>query len=154
LLIPVPKKVTIKVRIPAGIEDGSRLRVGGEGEPGRDGGPRGDLYVYVQVKADPFFERHEHDLVCKVPVSYAQAALGAEIEVPTLTGSAKLKIPAGSQPNDLLRMRGLGVPGDHGRAGDQIVVVQITIQIDRKNCSKNSARSKTKPVSRRVFSIA
>jgi molecular chaperone DnaJ len=81
----------------------------------------------VQVKADPFFERHEHDLVCKVPVSYAQAALGAEIEVPTLTGTAKLKIPAGSQPNDLLRMRGLGVPNERGRAGDQIVVVQITI---------------------------
>ena len=123
----VPKKITIKVRIPAGIEDGSRLRVSGEGEPGRDGGPRGDLYVYVQVKADPFFERHEHDLVCKVPVTYAQAALGAEIEVPTLEGTAKLKIPAGSQPNDLLRMRGQGVPNERGRRGDQIVVVQVSI---------------------------
>jgi molecular chaperone DnaJ len=122
-----PKKVTIKVRIPAGIEDGSRLRIAGEGEPGRDGGPRGDLYVYVQVKADRFFERHDHDLVCKVPVTYAQAALGAEIEVPTLDGTAKLKIPPGTQPNDLLRMRGLGVPSDRGPRGDQIVVVEVHV---------------------------
>jgi molecular chaperone DnaJ len=121
------KKVTITVKIPAGIEDGSRLRISGEGEPGRDGGPRGDLYVYIQVKADKFFERHDMDLACKVPVTYTQAALGAEIEVPTLEGTAKLKIPAGSQPNDLLRMRGLGVPNGNGRRGDQIVVVQINV---------------------------
>jgi molecular chaperone DnaJ len=122
-----PEKVTIRVRIPAGVEDGSRLRVAGEGEPGRDGGERGDLLVYIQVKADPFFERHEDDVVCKVPVTYAQAALGAEIAVPTLDGEAKLKIPAGTQPNELLRMRGLGVPGQGSRRGDQIVVVQVTV---------------------------
>lgn len=121
-----PEKVTIRVRIPPGVEDGTRLRVGGEGEPGRDGGSRGDLYVYVQVKADGFFERHEDDVVCKVPVTYAQAALGAEINVPTLDGEATLKIPAGTQPGELLRMRGLGVPGQ-GRRGDQIVVVQVSI---------------------------
>ncbi len=123
----VPKKVTIKVKIPAGIEDGSRLRVAGEGEPGRDGGSRGDLYVFVRVAPDPFFERHEDDVVCKIPVAYAQAALGAEIEVPTLDGKATLRIPAGTQPNELLRMRGLGFNGDRGRRGDQIVVVQITV---------------------------
>jgi molecular chaperone DnaJ len=124
----VPKKVTIKVRIPAGIEDGSRLRVTGEGEPGRQGGSRGDLYVYVTVKADPFFERHENDVVCKVPIGYAQAALGAEIDVPTLDGSAKLKIPAGTQPNEILRMRGQGVPTGRGQnRGDQLVVVQVTV---------------------------
>jgi molecular chaperone DnaJ len=122
-----PKKVTIKVRIPAGIEDGSRLRVSGEGEPGRDGGARGDLYVYVTVKADRFFERHENDVVCKIPVTYAQATLGVEIEVPTLDGTAKLKIPSGTQPNDLLRMRGLGIPTSNGHRGDQIVVVQLTV---------------------------
>lgn len=122
----VAEKTSIKVRIPAGIEDGSRLRVSGEGEPGRSGGPRGDLYVYVQVKADGFFERHDNDLVCKIPVTYAQAALGSEIEVPTMEGTAKLKIPGGTQPNDVLRMRGLGV-SDGRRAGDQLVVVQITV---------------------------
>ncbi len=121
------KKVTIKVRIPAGIEDGSRLRVGGEGEAGRDGGPRGDLYVYVQVKADKFFERHDHDVVCKIPVTYAQAALGTELEVPTLDGSAKLKIPPGTQPNDLLRMRGQGIPAGGNQRGDQIVVMQVSV---------------------------
>jgi molecular chaperone DnaJ len=122
-----PEKVTIRVRIPAGVEDSTRLRVGGEGEPGRDNGPRGDLYVYVTVKADPFFERHEDDVVCKVPVTYAQAALGAEIEVPTLDGEATLKIAPGTQPNDLLRMRGLGITGNGGRRGDQIVVVQVSV---------------------------
>ena len=122
----IPQKVTIKVRIPAGIEDGSRLRVTGEGEPGRQGGARGDLYVYVQVKADGFFERHDDDLVCKVPVTYAQAALGAEIEVPTLEGTAKLKIPSGTQPGDVLRMRGLGV-SDGRRTGDQLVVVALQV---------------------------
>lgn len=123
-----PEKVTIRVRIPAGVEDSTRLRVGGEGEPGRDGGPRGDLYVYVSVKADPFFERHEDDVVCKVPVTYAQAALGAEIAVPTLDGEATLRIPSGTQPGELLRMRGLGVPSSGGgRRGDQIVVVQVTV---------------------------
>jgi molecular chaperone DnaJ len=126
-----PEKVTIRVRIPPGVEDGTRLRVGGEGEPGRDGGPRGDLYVYVQVRADPFFERHEDDVVCKVPVTYAQAALGAEIAVPTLDGEATLRIPAGTQPGDMLRMRGLGVAESAGgRRGDQIVVVQV--QVPRK----------------------
>ncbi len=121
-----PEKVTIRVRIPPGVEDGVRLRVGGEGEPGRDGGARGDLYVYVQVKADGFFERHEDDVVCKVPVTYAQAALGAEIAVPTLDGEATLRIPTGTQPNDMLRMRGLGVPGQ-GRRGDQIIIVQVSV---------------------------
>ncbi len=129
----IPEKVSIKVRIPSGIEDGSRLRVSGEGEAGRSGGPRGDLYVYVQVKADAFFERHDDDLVCKVPVTYAQAALGAEIEIPTLEGTAKLKIPTGTQPNDVLRMRGLGV-SDGRRAGDQLVVVQLTVP--RKTSSR------------------
>jgi molecular chaperone DnaJ len=122
-----PKKVTIKVRIPSGVEDNSRLRVAGEGEPGRDGGERGDLYVYISVKPDPFFERHEDDVVCKVPVGFAQASLGAEIEVPTLDGQAKLRIPAGTQPNEILRMRGQGIPVRGGRRGDQLVVVQVMV---------------------------
>lgn len=129
----IPKKVTIKVRIPSGIEDGSRLRVSGEGEPGRSGAPRGDLYVYVQVKPDAFFERHDDDLACKVPVTYAQATLGAEIEVPTLEGTAKLKIPSGTQPGDVLRMRGLGVNNGR-RTGDQLVVVAL--QVPKKTSAR------------------
>jgi molecular chaperone DnaJ len=115
------------VPIPAGIEDGSRLRVSGEGEPSTEGGGRGDLYVYVSVKEDEFFERHGDDVVCKVPIGYAQAALGADVEVPTLDGKAKLKIPAGSQPGDVLRMRGQGITDGYGRRGDQLVVVQIAV---------------------------
>jgi len=124
----IPKKVTIKVRIPSGIEDNSRLRVAGEGEPGRQGGSRGDLYVYVTVKADPFFERHDFDVVCKVPVTYAQAAMGAEIEVPTLSGTAKLKIPTGTQAGEVLRMRGQGIASGQGsHKGDQLVVVALSV---------------------------
>jgi len=122
----IPKKSTIKVRIPPGVEDGTRLRVAGEGDAGPEGADRGDLYVYIQVKADPFFERHNDDLVCKIPATYAQACLGAEITVPTLDGEATLKIPAGTQPNDILRMRGQGVATRGGR-GDQLVVVQVLV---------------------------
>ena len=122
-----PQKVTIKVPIPAGIEDGSRLRVSGEGEPGKDGGPRGDLYVYVSVKEHDVFERHGNDVVCRVPVSYAQASLGCELAVPTMTGKANLKVTAGSQPQDILRMRGMGFPDDYGRKGDQLVVLDLKV---------------------------
>lgn len=121
------RKVQIKVPIPAGIEDGSRLRVSGEGEPSREGGPRGDLYVYVTVKADEMFQRNGDDVVCRVPVGYAQAALGGEVEVPTLEGKAKLKIQPGTQPGEILRMRGLGVPNAYGRRGDQLVVVNVHV---------------------------
>ena len=120
------RKVTIKVKIPPGVEDGNRLRVSGEGEPSREGGPRGDLYVYIQVARDEFFERHGDDVVCKAPITYTQAALGAEIEVPTLEGKAKLKIPTGTQPGDVLRMRGLGI-GAGGRRGDQLVVADLRV---------------------------
>lgn len=123
----VAKKTQIKVPIPAGVEDGSRLRVSGEGEPSREGGPRGDLYVYITVKPDDMFERHGDDVVCKVPVGYAQASLGAEVEVPTLEGKAKLKIAAGTQPGEVLRMRGLGVPNNYGRRGDQLVLVHVHV---------------------------
>jgi molecular chaperone DnaJ len=123
----MPQKATIKVRIPSGVEDNSRLRVAGEGEPGIDGGPRGDLYVYITVKGDPFFERHEDDVVCKVPISYSQAALGAEIDVPTLENQAKLRIPAGTQPNEVLRMRGQGIPTRGNQRGDQLVVIQVLV---------------------------
>ncbi len=122
-----PKKATIKVKIPAGIEDGDQLRVGGEGEPGPNDGPRGDLYVLLRVKEDPSFERHGNDVVCKVPITYSQAALGAEVEVPSLEGKLKLKVPAGTQPNEILRMRGQGIPISGNRRGDQLVVIQLTV---------------------------
>ncbi len=122
-----PEKVTIKVRIPEGIDHGDRLRVSGEGEAGPNGGPRGDLYVGVRVKEDEFFERSNNDIVCRVPIAYCQAALGADIEVPTLDGRAKLKVPAGTQPGDVLRMRGQGIPAGRGSRGDQHIVLTVTV---------------------------
>lgn len=116
----------IEVKIPAGIEDDMRLRLSGEGEAGQHAGEKGDLYVIVRVKQHEFFEREGNDLYCEVPVSFVQAALGAEIRVPTIDGHAKLKIPQGTQTNTIFRMNGKGMPGmnDYGE-GDQLVRVVV-----------------------------
>lgn len=118
----------LEIEIPAGIEDGTRLRLPGQGEPSRDGGPPGDLYVDVMVKPHSFFHREDNDIYCEVPISFAQAALGAEIEVPTLTGRAPLKVPRGTPSGTLLRLKGLGVTDVHGRGrGDQVVRVVVHV---------------------------
>lgn len=116
----------IKVKVPPGVDNGSRLRVAGEGEAGTRGGPRGDLYVYIHVQAHKIFKREGDDLICEMPISFVQAALGDELEVPTLEGGAKLKIPEGTQSGTVFRMKGKGVPNvsGHGR-GDQHVVVKL-----------------------------
>jgi molecular chaperone DnaJ len=106
----------LSIKIPAGIEDGMQLRVTGEGSSGVNGGPAGDLYVQVRVREHAMFARNGHDIYCDLPVSFAQLALGAETDVPTLTASEKLKIPAGSQPQQVLRLRGKGMPHLRGRS--------------------------------------
>ncbi len=112
--------------IPAGVDTGSRLRVTGEGEPGRNGGPRGDLYVFIDVERDPVFDRDGNDVHCDVPIQFPQAVLGATITVPTLEGEAELKIPSGTQSGTLFKLRGLGIPDIRGyRKGDQIVRLQV-----------------------------
>ena len=93
----VKKRKKIQVKIPAGIDDGQQLRVSGQGEARRNGGPAGDLYVVFHVRDHEFFERDGDDIYCEMPITFAQAALGDEIEVPTLHGKVKLKIPAGTQ---------------------------------------------------------
>ncbi len=119
---------SIKVRIPAGIEDGMRLRLAGEGEAGVAGGPAGDLYVVVSVREHEIFEREGQDLHCGVPVAFVQAALGDEVEVPTLDGSAKLKLPEGTQSGKVFRLRGKGLPSLHGGApGDQLVHIFVEV---------------------------
>jgi molecular chaperone DnaJ len=124
----VQKRSKLKVRIPAGIEDGSRLRSSGNGEAGVRGGPPGDLYVVVHVRQHELFDRHEDDLLCEIPINFSTAALGGEIEVPTLTGPAKLKIPAGTQSGTTFRLRGKGMPNVHGHGhGDQHVRVMVEI---------------------------
>src|SRR5579859_210883 len=112
----------LKVNIPAGVDQNTRMRLSQEGEPGANGGPPGDLYVVLKVKEHPFFERHEYDLHCTIPVNIAQAALGAEIDVPTLGAAQKLKIPEGTQPGAELRLRSQGVAHVNGRGRGDIVV--------------------------------
>lgn len=116
------------IKIPKGVDTGYRLRIRGEGEAGERGAPPGDLYIEVKVKPHDFFEREGDDLICKIPISFPQAALGCEIEVPTLYGKAKLKIPPGTQNDTLFRLRGKGMPRLHGYGnGDQIIRIYITI---------------------------
>jgi molecular chaperone DnaJ len=116
----------VDAKVPAGVEDGTRIRFSGFGEGGLHGGPPGDLYVVLHVKEHPFFEREGNDLHCVIPVSYTQAALGAEISVPTLEGEHVLKVPDGTQSGTTLRIRGKGVPvlNGHGK-GDLFVEVRV-----------------------------
>lgn len=108
------KEKTIELRVPAGVDTGTRLRVPGEGEVGANGGPTGDLYVVLEVKEHTFFERRGADLYCTIPVSIAQAALGAELSVPGLSGEEKLKIPEGTQGGAVFRIKGHGLPDPRG----------------------------------------
>jgi molecular chaperone DnaJ len=118
----------LKVNIPAGVDNGTRLRLSGEGQPGARGGPPGDLYVFLHVEEHPFFERRENDLYCTIPINVTQAVLGAEIEAPTLDGTEPLRIPEGTQSGTTFRLRHRGVPdvSGHGR-GDLIIQVQVKI---------------------------
>lgn len=117
---------TINVKVPAGVDNGSRLRVSEEGEVGTRGGPRGDLYVYIHVKPHKIFNREGDDLICEVPISFVQAALGDELEVPTLEGNATLKLPEGTQTGTIFRMRGKGMPNVSGFGrGDQLVLIKV-----------------------------
>lgn len=123
-MVQLPKKLSVK--IPAGIDEGARLRLSGEGEEGINGGSPGDLYVIVHVNPHEFFERQGHDVHCKVPISFAQAALGAEIEVQSLHGPQALSIPRGTQTGARLALRGCGIPELRGGGrGDQIVHISV-----------------------------
>jgi len=108
------REKTIELRIPPGVDTGTRLRVAGEGEPGPNGGPAGDLYVVLEVKEHAFFERRGADLYCTIPLSVAQAALGTELQVPGLTGEEKLKIPEGTQSGAVFRIKGKGLADPRG----------------------------------------
>jgi len=122
----IKQKRTLRVRIPAGVGDGSRLRLVGEGEAGDEGMPVGDLYVVIKVRPHPFFERDGNDLACRIDISFAQAALGARVEIPTMDGSEILKIPAGTQSGDAFKLKNKGLPDIGGRKkGDMIVRVQV-----------------------------
>jgi molecular chaperone DnaJ len=127
----VVRERSIQVKVPAGVEDGTRIRYTSQGEAGVHGGPPGDLYIVLHVKEHKFFEREGKDLFCVVPVSYGQAALGAEIVIPTLEGDYKMKVPEGTQTGTQIKLRGRGVPvlNGHGK-GD--LYVQIKVQTPTK----------------------
>ena len=123
----VQETVRRVVVIPPGVDHGYRVRIAGEGEPGSHGGPPGDLYVQVRVKPHRYFRRQGRDILLHLTVNVAQAALGAEVEVPTVDGPERLTIPPGTQPGDVLVLRGKGVPDRQGRRGDQKVLIQVEI---------------------------
>ena len=117
-----------KVTIPAGVDDGTRIRLAGEGQPGQNNGPSGDLYLLVRARPHKYFRRRDDDILLDLNINVAQATLGAEVKVPTVDGDVKLKIPTGTQPGKIIRMRGKGVPHLHrDTRGDQLVIVNVTI---------------------------
>jgi len=127
----VRKQKTLSVKIPAGVDTGNRIRLSGEGEAGARGGPSGDLYVQVHVKKHNIFEREGNDLYCEVPIDFSTATLGGSIEVPTLKGKLKIKVPAGTQSGKLFRLRGKGVTAiRHGGTGDLLCQVKIETPVN------------------------
>jgi molecular chaperone DnaJ len=125
------RRRAVVVKIPPGVHDGQAVRVVAEGEAGENGAPPGDLHVYIAVKEHPVFSRHNNDLVCQIPVSFTEAALGTTVDVPTLRGTEPLEIPAGSQHGQVFKIKGNGLPDIRGgRGGDELV--QITIEVPKK----------------------
>jgi molecular chaperone DnaJ len=137
----IQEEKTLSVRVPAGVDTGDRIRLAGEGERGEHGGPPGDLYVQIQVKEHPIFTREDSDLYCQVPIGFVSAALGGELEVPTLNGKVMLKIPAGTQTGKMFRMRGKGVkPVRGGVVGDLICRVTVETPVNLTDRQKELLR--------------
>lgn len=130
-------KVKLDVKVPAGVDNEMQLCLRGEGDPGENNGPHGDLYIDIKVKKHPLFQRDGRHLICEVPITYSQAALGAELEIPVLTGKHTLTIPPGTQPGEVFRLRGLGMPDPQGSGvrGDQLV--HIDVEVPKKLTKKH-----------------
>ena len=132
-----PESKHLKLRIPAGVDDGQRIRVGGEGEAGPNGGPPGDLYVQLRVDEHPFFERDGADLHVHLPLSFPQVALGAKLEVPTLGEPAELSVSAGTEAGEVFRLRGKGI-ARVGRGGHGDLFVHVRVRTPKKLSAKQS----------------
>jgi molecular chaperone DnaJ len=156
----VKRQKTLSVKIPVGVDEGDRIRLTGEGEAGVNGGPPGDLYVVCRLKPHPVFQREANDLHCEMPISFSSAALGGEIEIPTLDGSAKIKIPSETQSGKVFRLRGKGIKGVRSQMpGDLLchVVVETPVNltarqkellleleaIDRQESGKHNPRARS-----------
>lgn len=134
----IQEQKTLSVKIPAGVDNGDRIRLGGEGEAGEHGGPAGDLYVQITVNRHPIFERQDNNLYCEVPIDIVIAALGGELEVPTLSGRVKLKIPAGSQSGKAFRLKGKGVKSVRGGAvGDLMCTIAVEVPVSLNSKQKD-----------------
>jgi molecular chaperone DnaJ len=138
----VRKNKTLSVKVPAGVDNGDRIRLSREGEPGRNGGPPGDLYVDISVQAHPIFSRDGQNLSCEVPVSFATAVLGGTVDVPTLDGNVVLKVPAETQTNSLFRLRGKGVRSvRESGVGDLFCRVQVETPVKLSQEQKDKLRA-------------
>ncbi len=147
----IKKKRTLNIKIPAGVEDGTRLRLAGEGEPGDPGAPRGDLYLIIREKEHPFFKRKENNLYCELTISFTQAALGVKFYLPTLEGNELLEIPAGTQPGTLFKLKGKGLKDLRShRKGDLFVKVNVStpekLSKEQKELLKKFAESRSECV--------
>lgn len=148
----MPKKRTVSIKIPAGVHEGQGIRVAGEGEPGQGGGPNGDLYCYVRVKEHEYLQRDGNNLVAIVPISFTQATLGATINVPSLDGTKRLRIPPGTQYGSVFRIKGQGLPDLRTkRVGDQLVQVTIEtpckLNAEQEQLLREFAKTENKSVS-------
>ena len=145
----IRKTRTLAVKVPAGVDDGDRIRLSGEGEAGRNGGPAGDLYVEIRVKSHRIFEREGANLSCEVPVSFATATLGGEVELPTLNGNVSLKIPAGTQSGKVFRLRGKGVTTVRDpRQGDLFAMVAVETPVNLTSEQKEMLETFEKSLSK------
>jgi molecular chaperone DnaJ len=132
------RKRVVTVKIPAGVHEGQAVRIAGEGEPGDNGAPPGDLHCYISVRPHAVFSRHNNDIVCQVPISFTEAALGGSIDVPTLKGTEKLEIPHGTQNGEVFKLKGKGLPDIRSyRNGDE--VIQILIEIPKRLTDRQKA---------------
>jgi molecular chaperone DnaJ len=123
----IERERTLEVGVPAGVDSGTRLRMTGQGELGTNGGPAGDLYIFLEVKEHAYFERRGSDLICEIPISFAQAALGTKIKVPLLKGDEELEIPEGTQSGQIFRKKAKGLPNPHGGRGDMYISVRVVV---------------------------
>jgi molecular chaperone DnaJ len=138
----VENERSLSVNIPAGVETGTRIRLSGEGEAGLRGGPAGDLYIFIDLREHALFTRDGSDLHCRVPVSYTTAALGGEVEVPTIDGGrSRVKVPAGAQSGKQMRLRGKGMPALRGgAAGDMLIELSVETPVNLSTRQKELLR--------------
>jgi len=154
----VPKKRVVEIKIPAGVHEGQGIRVASEGEPGRGGGPKGDLYCYVRIKPHEFLQRDGNDLIAVVPISFTQAVLGTTIDVPSLNGTRGLRIPPGTQYGSVFRIKGQGLPDMRTRqTGDELVqiIIETPVKLNAKQeeLLREFAKNENKSVSPKSVSF-